>query len=86
MGRMTATLAERLRDQADECARLGSPLSAGLLAMAVEDLEAGGVVAEVFAGHEDLPGRVVPGLRLLELGRAPGSTSAPTASPTGSVA
>jgi hypothetical protein len=60
-----ATLAERLRDQADECARLGSPLYAGLLATAAEDLEAGGVVAEAFAGREDLPGRVVPGLRLL---------------------
>jgi hypothetical protein len=79
MLRMTATLAERLRDQAAECARLGSPLYAGLLARAVEDLVAGGVVAEAFAGHEDLPGRVVPGLRLLGAvhrlvlqGRAPG--------------
>jgi hypothetical protein len=83
MGRMTATLAERLRDQAAECARLGSPLSAGLLAMAVEDLEAGGVVAA--AGAEGAFERPV-NVRLLELGRAPGSTSAPTASPTGSVA
>ena len=65
MCRMTASLAERLRDQAAECTRLGSPLYAGLLARAAEDLEAGGVVAEVLAGHEDLPGRVVPGLRLL---------------------
>jgi hypothetical protein len=65
MCRMSATLAERLRDQSAECARLGSPLYAGLLASATEDLEAGGVVAEAFAGREDLPGRVVPGLRLL---------------------
>jgi hypothetical protein len=62
---MPTTLAERLRDQAAECAWLGSPLYAGLLARAADDLEAGGVVAEAFAGREDLPGRVVPGLRLL---------------------
>jgi hypothetical protein len=62
---MPATLAERLRAQSAEGARLGSPLYAGLLARAAEDLEAGGVVAEAFAGREDLPGHVVPGLRLL---------------------
>jgi hypothetical protein len=61
----TGALVERLRTQSDECARLGSPLYARLLARAAEDLAAGGVVAEVFAGREDLPGRVVPGLRLL---------------------
>ncbi|HEX8133668.1 MAG TPA: DUF2332 family protein [Actinomycetes bacterium] len=68
---MTAPLAERLRDQAAECTRLGSPLYAGLLARAAEDLEAGGVVAEVFAGHEDLPGRVA-GKRHLLLAEAEG--------------
>jgi hypothetical protein len=62
---MAVTLAERLRTQSGECARLGSPLYAELLARAAEDVEAGGVVAETFAGREQLPGRLVPGLRLM---------------------
>jgi hypothetical protein len=62
---MAVTLAGRLRTQSGECARLGSPLYAELLARAAEDVEAGGVAAEVFAGREQLPGRLVPGLRLM---------------------
>jgi hypothetical protein len=55
-------LPERLRLQAEECARFGSPLYAELLAACADDAEAGGVVAAVVAGHERRP---VVGLRLL---------------------
>ncbi len=58
-------LAELLRTQADDCAQLGSDLYAHLLARAAEDLEAGGPVATVLAGHEDDPGGSVPPLRLM---------------------
>ncbi len=40
---MAVTLAGRLRTQIGECARLGSPLYAELLARAAEDVDAGGV-------------------------------------------
>ncbi len=58
-------LAELLRTQSDDCAQLGSDLYAHLLARAAEDLEAGGPVATVLAGHEDDPGGSVPPLRLM---------------------
>ena len=62
---MPTPLAERLRLQAAECARLGSPLYAGLLDRVAADLEAGGVTARVLAALQQLPGRSVPGLRLM---------------------
>ena len=58
-------LAPRLRRQGEHCAKLGSPLYAALLARAADDLEAGGPVAGVLAGHEDDPGGSVPALRLM---------------------
>ncbi len=58
-------LAELLRAQGYDCAQLGSELYAHLLARAAEDLEAGGPVADVLAGHEDDPGGSVPALRLM---------------------
>ena len=42
-----------LRLQAEWCARLGSPLYGVLCARAADDVEAGGPVAAVLAGHED---------------------------------
>lgn len=45
-------LAQHFRNQAGHCARLGSPLYAGLMARAADDAAAGGVVARSCAGHE----------------------------------
>jgi hypothetical protein len=56
---------ERFRLQADACAHLGSPMYASLLRRLADDVEAGGVAAEVLAGHEDDPGPSALGLRLL---------------------
>lgn len=58
-------LAERLRFQARECERLGSPLYAGLLERAAADVEAGGPVLAVLRGHEGDPGPSALALRLL---------------------
>jgi hypothetical protein len=69
---MAVTLAGRLRTQSGECARLGSPLYAELLARAAEDVEAGGVVAEAFAGRERLEGSFLPAERLPVLALADG--------------
>jgi hypothetical protein len=56
--------AARFRGQARGCLP-GSPLSAALLAAMADDLDAGGVTAEVVAGHkDDRPGTVLP-LRVL---------------------
>jgi len=44
-----------MRWQAEWCDRLGSPLYGELLRRAGDDAEAGGVVADVLAGHEDDP-------------------------------
>jgi hypothetical protein len=52
------------REQADGCARLGSPLYAGLLAHAADDLDAGGVLTRTLAGHENDPGPSALALRL----------------------
>jgi hypothetical protein len=41
--------------QARNCARLGSPMYEQLLAQIIGDVQAGGVFAEVLAGHEDDP-------------------------------
>ena len=49
--------AERFRTQARACAELGSPLYAALFNRAADDIEGGGVTAELLAGYEDsLPG------------------------------
>lgn len=44
---------------------IGSPLYAGLLEHAAQDVETGGITWEVLAGHEDDPGPSVLALRLL---------------------
>jgi hypothetical protein len=58
-------LADALRSQGLACGRLGSPMYADLLARAAVDVEAGGPVAAVLAGHEDDPGPSALALRLL---------------------
>jgi hypothetical protein len=58
-------LAERLRWQADACARIGSPLYSTLLELAATDLEAHGPSWEVLRGHETDPESWLPGLRLM---------------------
>ena len=57
--------ADLFRRQAEACANLGSPMYADLLTRLADDLEAGGVTAEVVAGHEDDPGPSALGLRLM---------------------
>jgi hypothetical protein len=57
--------ARRLRRQAVACRELGSPLYAGLLDHAADDLLAGGPTAGVLDGHLDRPGRSALGLRML---------------------
>jgi hypothetical protein len=58
-------LAARLRTQAEHCAHLGSPLYAGLLDRAADDVEAGGPAADLLRGHEDDPADSVLPLRLM---------------------
>jgi hypothetical protein len=58
-------IAVQLQWQADACRMIGSPLYAGLLERAVEDVEASGPTWEVLRGHEDDPRFSVLGLRLL---------------------
>src|SRR3954468_10428369 len=58
------TLARRLRTQARSCAELGSPLYSDLMQRAAADVEAGGPVFEVLAGHADDPGPSAIALRL----------------------
>jgi hypothetical protein len=57
--------ARRLRRQAAACQHLGSPLYAGLLGHAADDLLAGGPVAPVLDGYLAAPGRSALGLRML---------------------
>jgi hypothetical protein len=57
--------ARRLRRQALACRELGSPLYAGLLDHAADDLLAGGPTADVLDGHLDRPWRSALGLRML---------------------
>jgi hypothetical protein len=73
------TLARRFRFQARACAALGSPLYGDLMERAAADVESGGPVLDVIAGHEDDPGehalalRLFGGVHRLALeGRAPG--------------
>lgn len=64
-GDVRATLARRLRTQARACDELGSPLYAGILEHAAQDVEAGGVLRDVLNGHEHDPGPSALALRLL---------------------
>jgi hypothetical protein len=54
-----------LEEQARACTRLGSPMYGQLLTRITEDVRAGGVFADVLAGHEDDPGPSALALRLL---------------------
>ena len=56
---------DAFRRQAAACADLGSPMYAALLDRCTDDIDTGGVVAEVLAGHEDDPGPSALALRLL---------------------
>jgi hypothetical protein len=58
-------LAALIREQADGCGQLGSPLYAELLTSLAEDVEAGGPGASVLAGHEADPGPTALALRLM---------------------
>jgi hypothetical protein len=73
-----AGVVRQLVEQAQWCARLGSPLSAAILERAAADVEAGGPAWGVLAGHADdrpeslLPLRFLGSLhRLVLLGAAP---------------
>jgi hypothetical protein len=56
-----AKIIEGLRWQAAACARIGSPLYAGLLERAAADVEAGGPCRHVLSGHEgDDPRSMLP--------------------------
>lgn len=57
-------VAGHFRSQAAACAELGSPMYAELVARLADDIEAGGVTAEVLAGHEEDPGPSALALRL----------------------
>ena len=59
-----ARLQTRLRRQAERCATDGSPLTAALLCGAADDLERGGVVADLLGTEERAPSGSVPALRL----------------------
>ena len=56
-------LVDRLREQADACRRMGSPLTADLLLGAADDLGARGAVADLLGPLEDDPPGSVPALR-----------------------
>ena len=58
-------LGEAFRLQGYACARIGSQMYADLLARAADDIDAGGPVREVLAGHEDASGPSGTALRLL---------------------
>jgi hypothetical protein len=59
------TIAGKLQWQADACRMIGSPLYAGLMERAAEDVESHGATWEILRGHEDDPEFSVLGLRLL---------------------
>lgn len=58
-------IAGQLQWQADACRMIGSPLYAGLMERAADDVRAGGPTAEILRGHENDPRFSVLGLRLL---------------------
>lgn len=75
---MSTRLLRSLRLQAQACAELGSPMYGELLERVATDVEAGGLFADILAGHEHdpvrqaLPLRLLGGLHRLVLdGRAP---------------
>ena len=70
-GRMVALV----REQADGCAALGSPLYAVLLQHVADDVEGGGPAYDVLRGHEDDPGPSALALRLMGW-RAPAGAGA----------
>ncbi|MDN5852195.1 MAG: DUF2332 domain-containing protein, partial [Actinomycetia bacterium] len=51
------------RQQADACARLGSPMYAQLLGRLADDIDAGGPTSRLLAGHEYDPGPSALALR-----------------------
>jgi len=57
-------LADRMRAQARQCRRAGSPLTASILDGAAADVEAGGPTAALLGPLEDHPAGTVPALRL----------------------
>ncbi len=57
-------LGENIRRQALACASLGSPMYAGLLERVADDVDGGGLFAELLADHVDAPGPAATGLRL----------------------
>jgi hypothetical protein len=59
----TPPLGDRVRSQADACRRMGSQLTADLLAGAADDLLTGGPVADLLGPLEDDPPGTVPALR-----------------------
>ena len=61
----TEATVRRVRRQAVACRELGSPLYAGLLDHAADDLLAGGPVAAVLDGNLDAPWRSALALRML---------------------
>lgn len=62
---MTSRLVQSLRVQGRACAELGSPMYADLLDRMAGDVDAGGVFADIFAGHQDDSLRQAVALRLL---------------------
>jgi hypothetical protein len=60
---MSSDLVRRFHQQADSCLAYNSELTAALLHAAADDLEQGGVVAELMAPHADDPAGSVPSLR-----------------------
>jgi len=64
-GTAQGAVAAQLRWQADACRMIGSPLYAGLLERAADDVEALGPTWEILRGHENDPRFSVLGLRLL---------------------
>jgi hypothetical protein len=56
-------LVRGFRQQAEQCAQHGSPLTAALLNGAADDLTAGGPTVPLMTPLEDLPGGAVPSLR-----------------------
>jgi hypothetical protein len=58
-------IAGQLQWQADACRMIGSPLYAGVLESAAEDVERRGTTWEILRGHENDPRFSVLGLRLL---------------------
>ncbi len=59
------SLAEVVRRQGRICARLGSPMYGDLLGRIADDIDAGGLFADLLAGHEEDPMADATPLRLL---------------------